>query len=179
MWGVYLWKGGDNTVKRQLTMAQSTQQMTEWIRKGEPHKKIKQDIVVTTRTLENSSSWRLCTGCRRHRDVCSGVWFSIQNLLFVPHHHCFFFSIQRCIMIFPLKNVLFSAIYEPREGWWIYALICALLTLSVHYSYSAFARNLEIRKHKSHPFLPWSWSKWKWCCLTYSDTALTLETAQT
>lgn len=89
-------------------MAQSTQQMTEWIRKGEPHKKIKQDIVVTTRTLENSSSWRLCTGCRRHRDVCSGVWFSVQNLLFVPHHHCFFFfnpemyndlSLEKCTFL--------------------------------------------------------------------------------
>lgn len=89
-------------------MAQSTQQMTEWIRKGEPHKKIKQDIVVTTRTLENSSSWRLCTGCRRHRDVCSGVWFSVQNLLFVPHRHCFFFfnpemyndlSLEKCTFL--------------------------------------------------------------------------------
>lgn len=92
MWGVYLWKGGDSRIKKQLSMAQRTQQITERIWKGEPNKKIKQDIVVTMRVLENSSSWHLCTGCKYHRDVCSVVWFLCSNSPVCPPSTTFFFN---------------------------------------------------------------------------------------
>lgn len=152
--------------------------MTEWTQEAEQNKEIKQDIVVVARISEKSANWLLCATCKWYRQVGSVVWYLLLSLF---KFSCFFFppplffSIQRCIMIIPLKNVLFSAIYEPREGWWIYALICALLKLSLHYSYSALERNLENGKHKSQAFLPWSCSKWKQCCLPFSSATPDLE----